>query len=320
MVIARLVNSSLQVLGRLKKRVHLAAGFDSNSVLGEEAIERGLSCLTLFAERLQGFPAKNVSIIGTHALRQAVNAENFLKRAAKVIPYPIEIISGHEEARLIFMGVAHTQPEKGRTLVIDIGGGSTELVIGENFQPLLVDSRRMGCVSFGQQFFPQGENNPANFKRARLAAAQKLETLAGQYRIQGWQYALGASGTIKAIHEVLTEAGYKDGLITLERLEILAERVTQPRNFSAISLPGLSEDRQQVFIPGLAILCAVFDALAIKTLRLSDGALREGVLYGMEDRFRHQGTGDQTRDSEAEKCNDRDHRVAECVFVNNDLF
>ena len=127
MVIARVVNGALQVLGRLKQRVHLADGLDSNNVLSEEAIERGLACLALFAERLQGFPADNVTIVGTHTLRQAVNAEVFLKRAAKVIPYPIEIIPGNEEARLIFMGVEHTQPERGRKLVIDIGGTHTRL-------------------------------------------------------------------------------------------------------------------------------------------------------------------------------------------------
>lgn len=158
MVIARVVNGALQVLGRLKQRVHLADGLDSNNMLSEEAIERGLACLALFAERLQGFSPDNVCIVGTHSLRQAANAEIFLKRAAEVIPYPIEIISGQEEARLIFMGVEHTQPEKGRKLVIDIGGGSTELVIGEDFEPLLVESRRMGCVSFAQQFFPMAKS------------------------------------------------------------------------------------------------------------------------------------------------------------------
>ena len=207
MVIARIVNGALQVLGRLKQRVHLADGLDSNNMLSEEAMERGIACLALFAERLQGFPAENVCIVGTHSLRQAANAEEFLKRAAKVIPYPIEIISGHEEARLIFMGVAHTQPEKGRKLVIDIGGGSTEMVIGEDFDPLLVESRRMGCVSFARQFFPNGTISKDNFQRARLAAAQKLENMAWQYRIQGWQAALGASGSIKAAHEVLIAFG-----------------------------------------------------------------------------------------------------------------
>ncbi|SUH35831.1 exopolyphosphatase [Salmonella enterica subsp. enterica] len=155
----RVVDGAMQIIGRLKQRVHLADGLGADNKLSEEAMERGLSCLSLFAERLQGFSPSSVCIVGTHTLRQAQNAADFLKRAEKVIPYPIEIISGNEEARLIFMGVEHTQPEKGRKLVIDIGGGSTELVIGENFEPRLVESRRMGCVSFAQLYFPGGVIN-----------------------------------------------------------------------------------------------------------------------------------------------------------------
>ncbi|MFK8256943.1 exopolyphosphatase [Erwinia sp. AnSW2-5] len=297
MVIARVVDGAMQVLGRLKQRVHLADGLDNNNVLSEEAIQRGLSCLALFAERLQGFSPANVTIVGTHTLRQAINAEDFLQRAADVIPYPIEVISGHEEARLIFMGVEHTQPEKGRKLVIDIGGGSTELVIGEDFEPKLVESRRMGCVSFANMYFPGGVISKENFNRARLAAVQKLETLAWQYRLMGWQFALGASGTIKAACEVLLAMGEKEKLITPERLEMLYTEVIKHKSFDALSLPGLSDERKGVFVPGLAILCGVFDALAIRELRLSDGALREGVLYEMEGRFRHQDIRSRTAQS-----------------------
>ncbi|WP_421506795.1 exopolyphosphatase [Erwinia rhapontici] len=297
MVIARVVDGAMQVLGRLKQRVHLADGLDSNNVLSEEAIQRGLGCLALFAERLQGFSPANVTIVGTHTLRQAINAEDFLQRAADVIPYPIEVISGHEEARLIFMGVEHTQPEKGRKLVIDIGGGSTELVIGEDFEPKLVESRRMGCVSFANMYFPGGVISKENFNRARLAAVQKLETLAWQYRLMGWQFALGASGTIKAACEVLLAMGEKEKLITPERLELLYNEVIKHKSFDALSLPGLSDERKGVFVPGLAILCGVFDALAIRELRLSDGALREGVLYEMEGRFRHQDIRSRTAQS-----------------------
>lgn len=160
-------------------------------MLSEEAMERGLNCLSLFAERLQGFSPSSVCIVGTHTLRQALNAPEFLKRAEKVIPYPIEIISGNEEARLIFMGVEHTQPEKGRKLVIDIGGGSTELVIGEDFEPRLVESRRMGCVSFAQMYFPGGTITRENFQRARMAAVQKLENPPGStaFRAGTWRWA-----------------------------------------------------------------------------------------------------------------------------------
>ncbi|QDY42680.1 exopolyphosphatase [Candidatus Pantoea soli] len=314
MVIARVVDGALQVLGRLKQRVHLADGLDAQNRLSEEAIERGLSCLALFAERLQGFSAANVTIVGTHTLRIATNAEAFLQRAAEVIPYPIEVISGNEEARLIFMGVEHTQPEKGRKLVVDIGGGSTELVIGEDFEPQLVESRRMGCVSFANLYFPKGEISPENFRRARLAAAQKLETLAWQYRLQGWQYALGASGSIKAACEVLVAMGEKEKRVTPDNLEMLVSEVLKHKSFAALSLPGLSDERKAVFVPGLAILCGVFDALAIRELRLSDGALREGVLYEMEGRFRHQDIRSRTAQSLANHYaidNDQARRVLE---------
>ncbi|MCK8254914.1 exopolyphosphatase [Erwinia amylovora] len=297
MVIARVVDGAMQVLGRLKQRVHLADGLDSHNVLSEDAIQRGLGCLALFAERLQSFSPTNVTIVGTHTLREAANAQEFLQRAAEVIPYPIEVISGNEEARLIFMGVEHTQPEKGRKLVIDIGGGSTELVIGEDFEPKLVESRRMGCVSFANLYFPNGMISKENFRRARLAAVQKLETLAWQYRLKGWQFALGASGTIKAACEVLQAMGEKDKLITPERLQLLYDEVVKHKSFDALSLPGLSEERKRVFVPGLAILCGVFDALAIRELRLSDGALREGMLYEMEGRFRHQDIRSRTAQS-----------------------
>lgn len=303
MIIARIVDGALQTLGRMKQRVHLADGLDEHNILSEEAMERGLVCLTLFAERLKGFSPDNVCIVGTHTLRLAANAEEFLKRAASVMPYPIEIISGQEEARLIYMGVAHTQPEKGRKLVIDIGGGSTELVIGEDFDTILAESRRMGCVSFSRLFFPNEEINKSHFLRARLAAAQKLETLAWQYRLQGWQHAMGASGTIKAVHEILVHSGARDGVITAERLENLVTQVLKYNKFSKLDFPGLSEDRKNVFVPGLSILCGVFDALAIKTLHLSDGALREGVLYEMEGRFRHQDIRSRTAQSLAKHYN-----------------
>lgn len=155
----------------------------------------------------------------------------------------------------------------------------------------------MGCVSFAQMYFPGGTITRENFQRARMAAVQKLENPPRQYRIQGWNVALGASGTIKAAHEVLLAMGEKDGFITPERLTLLTDEVLKHKSFDALSLPGLSDERKAVFVPGLAILCGVFDALAIKELRLSDGALREGVLYEMEGRFRHQDIRSRTAQS-----------------------
>lgn len=307
MVIARVVDGALQIIGRLKQRVRLADGLDEKNRLSEQTMERGLNCLSLFAERLQGFAPSSVCIVGTHTLREALNACEFLRRAEKVIPYPVEIISGNEEARLIFMGVEHTQPEKGRKLVIDIGGGSTELVIGENFTPELIESRHMGCISFAQRYFPDGIITRASFRQARQAAMQKLETLAWRYRTRGWNVALGASGTIKAAHEVLLAMGEKDGIITAKRLEKLVTHLLKYKNFATLNLTGLPQERRNIFVPGLAILCGVFDALAIRELRLADGALREGVLYEMEARFRHRDIRTRTAQSLAIQYNiDRD--------------
>lgn len=297
MVIARVVDGALQILGRLKQRVHLADAIDNNNRLTEEGMQRGLGALTLFAERLQGFDPANVTIVGTHTLRVVTNADEFLKRAEEVIPYPIEVIAGNEEARLIFMGVEHTQPEKGRKLVIDIGGGSTELVIGEDFEPQLVESRRMGCVSFSQTYFPHGIISQTNIQRARLAAVQKLETLAWQYRRLGWTYALGASGSIKAACEVLAALGEREKVITTQNLALLWKKISQFESFDSLTLPGLSDDRKSVFVPGLAILQGIFDSLGIQELLYSDGALREGVLYEMEGRFRHQDIRQRTAQS-----------------------
>ncbi|MEL9686489.1 exopolyphosphatase, partial [Escherichia coli] len=216
MVIARVVDGAMQIIGRLKQRVHLADGLGPDNMLSEEAMTRGLNCLSLFAERLQGFSPASVCIVGTHTLRQALNATDFLKRAEKVIPYPIEIISGNEEARLIFMGVEHTQPEKGRKLVNDIGCGSTELVIGENFEPILVERRRLGVVSIAQLDVTGRIINKENFQSALMGAGHNLETVTWQNRIQGGNVEMGVSGTIKAAHEVLLEMCEKVGIITPE--------------------------------------------------------------------------------------------------------
>ena len=193
------------------------------------------------------------------------------------------------------MGVEHTQPEKGRKLVIDIGGGSAELVIGEDFEPRLVESRRMGCVSFAQMYFPGGAISRENFQRARMAAVQKLENLAA-VPYPGWNVALGPRAPSKRPMKCCWR-WVKRRFYHPERLTLLTEEVLKHKSFDALSLPGLSDERKAVFVPGLAILCGVFDALAIKELRLSDGALREGVLYEMEGRFRHQDIRSRTAQS-----------------------
>ena len=314
MIIARVVDGALQPISRIKQQVHLAGGLDGDNLLSEDSMDVALASLALFSERLQGFKASNIRVVGTHTLRQATNTLDFLKRASKVFPYPIEVISGQEEARLIFMGVEHTQPDKGCKLVVDIGGGSTELVIGKNFEPILLASRRMGCVSFAQHIFPNGKISADRFARATMIAVQKLESIAPQFRQHGWDVALGSSGTIKAIRKVLIEMGESDGIITLARLEQLRDAVLKFNNFDELDLPGLLNERKGVFVPGLAILCGVFSALGIKKMHYSDGALREGVLYEMEGGFRHEDIRSRTTLSMANQHSiDRDqaYRVLE---------
>lgn len=308
LLITRIVNETFQVIGRVKEHIYLADGLDKHNYLSDEAIERGLTCLHHFAKRLQGFPAENVRIVATHALRQAVNSAFFIMKARNIVPYPIEIISGQEEARLIYMGLAHTQPEKGRKLVIDIGGGSTELVIGEGFTPLLAESRPMGCVVYTQKFFPDHRITKFRFLKAQLTAEQYLENIAYKYRLTNWDYAFGSSGTIKAVINILNGMGYKDGCITQKRLETIVNQVIDTECFAELNFSGLSNARRDVFVAGLAILCAIFNALNIKELRFSTGALREGVLYEMEQsRFRHHDIRSRTATNLAEHYNiDRD--------------
>ena len=282
MIVARIVNGSIQVLSRLKQKVKLAEGLDENAVLNQEAITRGVNCLALFAERLQGFPVENVNVVGTYTLRRAVNNDEFLRQAAKVFPYPINIISGQTEAKTIYAGVCHTQPEKGRKLVIDIGGGSTEMIIGDDFTPLIAESRHMGCVSFATQFVTDGIISPENCQRARQSAINKIEDLGFEYRKLGWQSVLGSSGTIKTVAQVIATNLDPNGTITAERLNALIEQTLQAKHFTELNINGLNQDRVDVFVPGLAILSAVFDVFHIQQMRYSDGALREGVIYSLE--------------------------------------
>ncbi|ANF61314.1 exopolyphosphatase [[Haemophilus] ducreyi] len=303
MIVARIVNGSIQVLSRLKRRVRLADGLNEERVLSQEAIERGVNCLSLFSDRLQGFDVENVKVVGTYTLRCAVNNDEFLQQAAKVFPYPIQIISGQEEARLIYAGVSHTQPEKGRKLVIDIGGGSTEIAVGDDFSPLRVESRHMGCVSFAKRFFPEGQLTAEYFEQAYQTAIEKIEDLAWEYRELGWENVLGSSGTVKTVQKVLVAQGYRDGLITTARLKILVERCLQFTSLYNIQMKGLVEERADVLVPGLAILLALFDTFKIEAMRYSDGALREGVMYGLEQAFQVSDIRQRTAEGLAEQFN-----------------
>ncbi len=245
--------------------------------------------LKVVAESLKGFEPDSVRIVATHTLRRARNARDFINAAKDILPYPIEVISGVEEARLIYSGVAHTNHADGQQLVIDIGGGSTEFVIGEGFTPLLCRSLQMGCVSYTKRFFSDGELKAKAFDRAITAAQQELELIDNKYRRLGWVQCIGTSGTIRSLFTLCQQdrPNGHDIPVTLKSLRNLMKQFISAGHIDKLSYPDLSEDRRVVIAGGLAILIAVFKALEIEGLVYSPAALREGVLYQMEDELHH---------------------------------
>ncbi|MCY9808898.1 exopolyphosphatase [Aeromonas caviae] len=294
MVIARLTEGRMQIIDRIKERVRLAEGMDGQRRMSPEAMARGLDCLALFAERLTNIKPDQIRIAGTYTLRRASNARDFVHEAAKVLNHPIEIISGQEEARLIYQGVAHTQHIEGQVLVVDIGGGSTELIIGEGFEHKALTSRKMGCVSFTQSFFGNGKLGEKAFNAAVLEAQHQLAPIINQYRKLGWQSCLGSSGSIRTVRDVLQGEEWTDGAITLAGLERLKEEMLKHKRVDQLKLAGLTEERQGVFAAAVAILLGLFTSLPIERMEYSDGALREGLLYEFEERLQHHDIRERT--------------------------
>jgi exopolyphosphatase / guanosine-5'-triphosphate,3'-diphosphate pyrophosphatase len=294
MVIAHLSEGRFRIVDRIKERVRLAEGMDEQKRMSPEAMARGLTCLSLFAERLTNIKPDQIRIAGTYTLRRASNAREFVSEAAKVLNHPIEIISGQEEARLIYQGVAHTQHIEGQVLVVDIGGGSTELIIGEGFDHKALTSRKMGCVSLTQRFFANGKLNEKAFHGAVLETQHQLAPIINQYRKLGWQSCLGSSGSIRAVRDVLQGEGWTDGAITLAGLERLKQEMLDHKRVDQLKLAGLTEERKGVFAAAVTILLGLFTSLPIERMEYSDGALREGLLYEFEERLQHHDIRERT--------------------------
>ena len=295
MFVVRLVSDELEVLDRLRDRVRLAAGLDSNNHLTEEAESRALRSLERFGERLRDIPPQLVRAVGTNTLRRAHDANAFLRRASEALGHQIEIISGLEEARLIYLGVSHSLPDSPeRRLVVDIGGGSTECIIGERFEPLEAASLYMGCVSYTMRFFPDGEISEKNLLQAETAARVELETIERRLRTLGWHASFGSSGTVIAIEQILRENDWNSQGISRKGLRKLRKAMLRAGNTKNLSLPGLKTDRAPVLAGGLAILNAVFESLEIEEMSSSTGALREGLLYDLLGRIRHEDVRDRT--------------------------
>ena len=268
-----------------KEFVRQGSGLDDNNLLSLEAMERGWSCLERFNERLTRFRKDHIRAVATQTLRQAENRDVFLSRACQILGFPIDVISGREEARLIYQGVANLLPRSSdRRLVVDIGGRSTELILGKNLDANQLQSFQLGSVTWSMKFFPGGKLGNSAFKQAEIAAMAELDEASQIYHPGKWDIAYGSSGTIGAIAEILTAAGQPPGIITRQGLEWLKSRMVRAKYLDNLQLDTLKDERKPVLAGGLAVLIAIFDVLQISEMQHALGALRQGVLYDLLDR------------------------------------
>jgi exopolyphosphatase/guanosine-5'-triphosphate,3'-diphosphate pyrophosphatase len=286
MVVARYSHGQLAIVDRLREMVRLAAGLDEQGRLDKDAVARAMAALERFGQRLKDMRAESVRVVGTNTLRKAKRKVGFLERARAALGHPIEIISGIEEARLVYSGVTHTMPpEPGRRLVVDIGGGSTECIIGEGYEPKVLESLYMGCVSLSLAHFPGGRVSEKRFSRAVVDCEVELEPIQSPFKFLGWEQSVGSSGSVRAVGEAIREIDPAATAITPSGLTRLIDRLTHAGNVRDAELAAVDEERAPVFTGGLAILVAVFNALGIAEMKIAEGALREGLLYDMVGRF-----------------------------------
>ncbi|MEY6432494.1 exopolyphosphatase [Thioalkalicoccus limnaeus] len=295
LIVARITNGDLQVIDRIKEMVRLGEGLTVDKTLRSDVVERALACLRRFGERLRDMPPGSVRAVGTNTLRQIRPETGFLEQAEQALGHPIDVIGGREEARLIYLGVAHgLAAGDEQRLVVDIGGGSTELIIGQGFTPRLRESLHMGCVSFSQRFFADGRITAKAMERAELAGALEVRPIRELFRRTGWHKAVGSSGTAKSIAAVVTAEGWSTDGITAEALEQLRTALIAVGSSAAIPFKGVSEQRRPVFAGGVAALRSLFLNLAIERMQVSDEALREGLIYEMVGRINHEDVRERT--------------------------
>jgi exopolyphosphatase/guanosine-5'-triphosphate,3'-diphosphate pyrophosphatase len=293
--IGRVAGRQIYPLDAVREVVRLGAGLTTERRIDRATQAAALEALAKFAERLRGFARPAVRAVGTNALRVAKNAPQFLREARAVLGFPIEVISGREEARLIYLGVAHALPTSSlRRIVIDVGGGSTELIIGTGLEPQLTESLYMGCVSYSLKFFPGGRIDKARMKAAELAASQELSSIARTYREAGWTEAVASSGTARSMENILRENGFAEEGLSREGLEKLRSLLIRSEQADPDKIAGLRPNRAPVLPGGVAILSAAFAALGIESMKVSDGALRHGVLYDLLGRVEHRDMREAT--------------------------
>jgi exopolyphosphatase/guanosine-5'-triphosphate,3'-diphosphate pyrophosphatase len=304
MIVGELRHGQLTIIDRIKETVRLAEGLSDSGDLAPEARARALQCLSRFGQRLREMHAASVRAAGTSTIRRAREDTGFMSEAEEALGHPIEIISGIEEARLIYKGVTHSlPPNEGLRLVMDIGGGSTELILGQGPSPRALESLHLGCVRMTERFFPGGIVTREAFEAARVAARLELRPVKAFFRGSGDVEAIGTSGTIISTERVASAVGIVERDLTLEALEQLIERVIEAGCVADLKLPGLSERRAQVWPGGLSILAELIGVLRIERLKVSDGALREGLLYDLLGRLQHEDARERTVRSMAARYN-----------------
>ncbi|TNF84841.1 MAG: exopolyphosphatase [Gammaproteobacteria bacterium] len=295
LLVAQESDGVLQVVDRIKEMVRLADGLDEDKMLNAKVVERALDCLDRFSQRLRGLAPEDIRVVGTNTLRRATNAQSFLDEAERLLGTEVEIISGREEARLIYLGVSHALEDTAeRRLVVDIGGGSTELILGKRFRAEVMESLHMGCVGMTQRCFGDGKLRASQFKDAINLARQELEPVEQEYRESGWDLAIGASGTILAVQDILSELNPDTSDITLNGLKTIKKALIDTRQIDRINLPGLPSERAPVFAGGLAVLHGIFESLNIEKMQATSGALREGLIYDLLGRVQHQDVRETT--------------------------
>jgi len=296
MIVARLEESgTLSVIDRLQESVRLGGGLDDKGNISKSAQKRAFECLETFAQRIRDLPQSAVRVAGTNTLRVAKNSRSFVEHAEEILNHPIEIIEGREEARLIYLGVAHGLATKeGKRLVVDIGGGSTEFIIGHSMKPLRRESLYTGCVSSSRRFFNKGKITKKAMKAAELEAALTLFPQAPDFKAGKWDEAIGCSGTIKAIGNIVREEGWCLDGISYKSLQKLRDALVEAGHVDNLKLAGLSENRKPVIAGGLSVLLAIFKTLNIEQMQVSDQSMREGLLYDLVGRITHQDVRDAT--------------------------
>lgn len=285
LVISRFDHGEFTVIDRQREVVRLAGGLDENGLLADETANRALQCMDKFGQLLRSVPADQVRVVGTNSLRRMRQKQRFLDQAEKALGHNIEIIAGREEARLIYLGVSKWSAAAEDTrMVIDIGGGSTEIIVGRGETPLSRESLEVGCVVQSNQFFPDGKLSKRRFERAKLAAELAIQPVVKQFSQHRWSDVIGCSGTMKSISTVLLQGGWSKDGINREALSKLLEYAIEAGHIDNLKIPGLTRDRTPVFPGGLSILLALFELFEIHEMSVSEIALREGVLYDLVGR------------------------------------